>query len=273
VLKAYVSGLASGDEERQAKAHLAHCRSCSDFVARLSGHLHDFGGAVGAATALDALHGHVGLGERAIAVVDRVRESLGDLVGRRDPAAFGDLAGGVASSGAARGGGAAGAGLLAQLAGAGAAGKAALICLGGGLAATACVAAGVSPLGLGRALTSHPAPKVAAHDTARHREPSKPVIVETLPSQLDGEGSAPPPEPSPSPAEVDVAPADEPNPSEPADAGTPVADSTPPVQQEFGVAAAAAPAQPAAAPASTGGSGSGGGGASSGSAVQQEFGP
>ncbi len=45
VLKALVAGIASEDEERQAKAHLAHCRSCSTFVARLSGHLHEFGGA------------------------------------------------------------------------------------------------------------------------------------------------------------------------------------------------------------------------------------
>ena len=42
------AGLARADEERQARAHLAHCRHCSEFVARLSGHLHDLGGGAAA---------------------------------------------------------------------------------------------------------------------------------------------------------------------------------------------------------------------------------
>jgi RNA polymerase sigma factor (sigma-70 family) len=273
LLKAYVAGLASVDEERQAKAHLAHCRSCSGFVARLSGHLHELGGAVGAATALDALHGHVGLVERGVAVVDRARESIGGLVGRRDPTELGDIAGGVASSGAARGGGAAGAGLLAQLAGAGAAGKAALLCLGGGLAATACVAAGVSPLGLDRVLTSHPAPKVAEHEPHTARKHAPTLTVETLPSQVDGEDTAPPPQPSHTAAQVDVTAADDQPPAQSDEVESPVAESAPAVQQEFGVAAAAAPAQtPSSAATGGGGSGSASGGGDA-SAVQQEFGP
>jgi hypothetical protein len=193
-------------------------------------------------------------------------------VGRRDPTELGDLASGVASSGAARGGGAAGAGLLAQLAGAGAAGKAVLICLGGGIAATACVAAGVSPLGLDRVLTSHAAPQGPEHHAANDRKQTPPVTVETLPSQVDGEAPVPPSQPSQTPAQVDVAPADDQTPAESADAESPVADSAPPVQQEFGVAAAAAPAQ-TPAPAPTDSSGGAGGGGGDASAVHQEFGP
>ncbi len=272
VLKAYVAGLANGDEERQAKAHLAHCRSCSDFVARLSGHLHEFGGAAGAAAALDALHGHLALSDRAVAVLDRARETASGLMSRRDPGELGDLAGGVASSGAARGGGAAGAGLLAQLTGAGVAGKAALACLGGGLAATACVAAGVSPFGLNSVLTSHTSPpKVAEHQAPERAHTAKPLTVETLPSQVGSEAPVGAPQPSSPQADVEVTSADDPKPADNTQPQSPVADSAPAVQQEFGVAAAAAPAQPAPSPTPSG-SGSGGGGGSP-SAVQQEFGP
>ncbi len=75
VLKAYVAGLASAEEQRQAKAHLSHCRSCSGFVARLSGHLHEFGGAVAASAAIDGLRDHASFGDRALAAIDRARES------------------------------------------------------------------------------------------------------------------------------------------------------------------------------------------------------
>jgi RNA polymerase sigma factor (sigma-70 family) len=273
VLKAYVAGLANSDEERQAKAHLAHCRSCADFVAGLMGHLHEFGGAAGAAVALEALHHHVSLGDRAVAGLDRTRETVAGLFGRRDPADVGELAGSVATSGAARGSGAAGAGLLAQLAGAGAAGKAALVCLGGGIAATACVAAGVAPFGLTHVRTSPPPPKVAEHSPVEKGRETKPLTVETLPSQVGSE--VPPPAPQPSgDAQVEVTPADDADSQDTAPPESPVAESTPAVQQEFGVAAAAAPAQPTAPATPSGGGGSAAGGSGGGqSAVQQEFGP
>ena len=54
VLKVFAAGLADDEQERQARAHLAHCRHCSEFVGRLSGHLHDLGGAVAAVGAIDA---------------------------------------------------------------------------------------------------------------------------------------------------------------------------------------------------------------------------
>ena len=268
VLKAYVAGLASPDQQRQAKAHLAHCRSCSGFVARLSGHLHDLGGSVAATTTLAALRTHAGFGDRALVVIDRARDAATGIVTRRDPGDLGDLAGGVASSAAGRGGGAAGAGLLAQLAGVGAAGKAALICLGGGLAATACVAAGVAPFGLDRVLTSRaPNPPAAQHREPAHHDRTGALTVETLPSQVGSEA----PQAAPSAGhQVDVTPAAAANEKPAESQASPVAEATPAVEQEFGVAAAAVPAQPAA-PA--GGSTSGGSGGAGESVVQQEFGP
>jgi RNA polymerase sigma factor (sigma-70 family) len=274
VLKAYVAGLASGDEERQAKAHLAHCHSCADFVAGLMGHLHELGGAAGATIALEALHHNLPLGERAVAAVDRARESLAGVITRRDPSDVGEIAGSVATSGAARGSGAAGAGLLAQLAGAGAAGKAALVCLGGGIAATACVAAGVAPFGLSHLATSRPVPKAAEQRPAEKHRKTKPVTVETLPSQVGSEAPPPAQGPSAEPAQVEVAAADDARSDEGAAPASPVAETTPAVQQEFGVAAAATPAQPPSTPTSSGSaSADTGGSAGSPSPVQQEFGP
>ena len=54
VLKAFAAGLADDEQERQARAHLAHCRHCAEFVGRLTGHLHDLGGAVASVGAIDA---------------------------------------------------------------------------------------------------------------------------------------------------------------------------------------------------------------------------
>jgi hypothetical protein len=271
VLKAYVSGLASADQERQAKAHLAHCRDCSSFVARLSGHLHEFGGALAAISTLEGIGGHTGLGERAVALLDRARETTGGLLTRRDPAELGDAASTIAASGAARGGGVAGAGLFAQIAGAGAAGKAALVCLGGGVAATACVAAGVAPFALDREEPS-PAPPRVVSEKPKDPPSKKPTLtVETLPSQV-GHETPPVADPPTQQAQVEASPADgatsEPKPV--------VSESTPAVEQEFGVAAAApapAPAAPAPAPTSDGSISSGGGSEDGASAVHQEFGP
>ncbi|MQA76457.1 MAG: hypothetical protein GEU88_19380, partial [Solirubrobacterales bacterium] len=81
VLKVYAAGLADADQARQAQAHIAHCRSCSEFVARLSGHLHDLGGAIAAAGAVDGLDGHLSFGDRALAVGDRARDVIAGLSG------------------------------------------------------------------------------------------------------------------------------------------------------------------------------------------------
>ena len=139
LLKVYAAGLADADQERQARAHLAHCRHCSEFVGRLSGHLHDLGGAVAAVGSLDAIDGHLGVGDRLADLGDRV----GGLVARggRAPAK-------ASPRPAVRGRGRRGSGVLTKLAGLGTAGKIAIACAGGGMAATACVAAGVAPFGL-----------------------------------------------------------------------------------------------------------------------------
>src|SRR2546423_701973 len=52
VLKAYAAGLADADQQRQARQHLSHCRHCADFVAKLSGHLHDIGASLAVPSAL-----------------------------------------------------------------------------------------------------------------------------------------------------------------------------------------------------------------------------
>ena len=73
LLKAFAAGMANEDEVRQAEKHLSHCKPCSEFVARLSGHLHDLGSAVVVPGALDSLDGHVSLPDRIGELVDRVR--------------------------------------------------------------------------------------------------------------------------------------------------------------------------------------------------------
>lgn len=255
VLRAYASGMADGDEVIQAQRHLEHCRPCSEFVGKLSAQLHDLGSAVLLPGALEGLDGHSTLLEKAGGLVDRAREGATGVFSRGD--------GGtevVTAMSGARGAGAAGAGITAKLAGLGAAGKAAVACVGGGAAVTACVAAGVLPL-----------PVDAQEDPARadaHRAgppkreipahvPSPPWVSpevvtnpEPQPIRSDEEGSEP--------AHQEAAP-------EPSD---PVAPSTPPTEVEFGVASSATPVTSSSSPSTeSSDSGSGGG------AVAQEFGP
>ena len=70
VLKAFVAGVAGEEQTRQAKAHLSHCRPCASFVARLSGHLHDFG-AGASVGAIDGIDGHLALSERLFELGER----------------------------------------------------------------------------------------------------------------------------------------------------------------------------------------------------------
>lgn len=265
LLRALAAGLADADQERQARAHLSHCRDCSDFVARLGGHLHELGGTVAAADAIDRLGGQLSFADRLLELGERARDAATGVFARGTGGADETVAQVAATSGA-RGAGAAGAGVLAKVAGLSAAGKLAVACLGGGVAATACVAAGVAPLGLGgegeRPVqeTAAPKPREQVHSVA--------LPATDLPAQLGSEG-APPVEPAPSPVPGAEQPADE---SEaPADAApeVPLAPSTPPVAREFGVAAAAPPPSNVAPATDSGGAGGSGGG----SAVQQEFGP
>ncbi len=269
VLKAYVAGLAQEDEERQARAHLAHCRPCSDFVARLGGHLHDLGGSVATMGAIDGLDGHLGIGDRLLELGDRATA----LVGRGGSGGADETVAQLASTGGVRGAGAAGAGVVAKIATLGAAGKVAVACVGGGIAATACIAAGVTPFGSeGR---DEPSPRREAERSPREEPrlaPRPNLTTETLPSQVgagatvapdsgDGDDRAVVAEPEPT-----TEPESRPEVSEPT-----VAATAPPEEQEFGVGAAATapptpsspspPAQPA------------GGDPSPTQAVHQEFGP
>ncbi|MGH2965442.1 MAG: hypothetical protein ACRDMH_08680 [Solirubrobacterales bacterium] len=268
VLKAYVAGLADPDQERQAQQHLSHCRHCTEFVARLSGHLHDLGASVAVPTAAEAIHdGRLSLPDRIGEVVHRVREQAAGVLG--GPAGDGAPDGVVqaaSTSGSARGAGAAGTGVLAKLAGIGTAGKVAALCLGGGAAATACLATGVLPSSLpglrdgGRTVASRPA---ASREAGPAAQPSP---VATLRSQLEIQPSEPV-ESSPNEGAAG-GPADGPPPPpvaepEPQPASPPIDPATPAPQQEFGVASAAPSSASSAAPSSGGG----------GSATQQEFGP
>jgi RNA polymerase sigma factor (sigma-70 family) len=265
VLKAYASGLADAEQRRQAEAHLSHCQDCSDFVGRLSGHLHDLGTGLLLPITIDGIDGHVSLTDRLSELGERTRESIGGLLTRGGGDGLHDTVGQVATAGGTRGAGAASAGILAKLAGLGTAGKVAVACLTGSAAATACIGAGVVP-GLEapgvesrgqQAASSDPHVGGAASPTDRPLPdpgPGEAPVEPVDPEPVDSSAPKPPAEPEPAPAEPEPAPAE------------PVAPSAPPVAQEFGVAAAAAP--PAGSP--SGSSGSSGGG---GSPVQQEFGP
>jgi RNA polymerase sigma factor (sigma-70 family) len=255
VLKAYASGLADADQRRQAKAHISHCQECSDFVGRLSGHLHDLGSGVAFPAAIDGLDGHVGIADRLVDLGERARDSVTAVLSRGGAETVPDELGAVVGAGGARGAGAAGAGVLAKLAGIGTAGKVAVACLTGGVAATACIGAGVVP-GVG----------TSESEREESGRPPPAASTEAPPSDKpvpDGHPTDPPARPADSPLAKPPQPADPP-PPEPVE---PVAPEAPPSEQEFGVAAAA---EPAAGGSSSTAAGSSGGGAS---AVQQEFGP
>ena len=249
LLKSYAAGLATEDQALQAEHHLAHCRHCHDFVAKLSGHLHDVGAGLVVPGALEALDAHATLFERIGGAAERVRETLTGAASRSDPSDA------VATVTAARGAGAAGAGIAAKLAGLGTAGKVALACLGGGAAATACVAAGIGPIALGGSDGSPPARALEPAGESRPVDPapdlSPPASTAPSPGAAgdSGDGARPIENEQAVPRSV-----------------PPVAPEAPPVQQEFGVESTATPAPSAPA-------GSSGGGDPTEAAVQQEFGP
>ena len=200
ILREFVAGTCSEDARRQALQHIGHCRGCAELVARLQGHLHELGGAVAWTSVAGAFdQGQISLGERALGVVDRARESVQQAVERITDSGASEVAGGVASAGGARGAGAAGAGALAKLAGLGAAGKAAVACLGASAAAGVCVAAGVGPLAVVGVDGKGEAPPGGSERPAVERqqesEPASadPQLVETAPpvesSGADGPGA------------------------------------------------------------------------------------
>lgn len=251
VLKAYAAGIADADQRRQAEQHLAHCRPCTDFVAKLNGHLHEIGSAV-------ALTGTVGVGDGAASIVDRV----GGALDRARQAAF-DRAvpdsaevsvGQVASSGAGRGAGAAGAGVLAKVAGAGVVPKLVAACVAGGAAAT-CVAAGVVP---GIQLPGDDKPAAARILEQGAAESKPPAPPDTLPVQVGHDDPVPPSDGGGQADQPESEPAD------PAPQPEPAAEPQAPAPAQF---------DPVAAPPATSTPSGGGAAPASGSQGAQEFGP
>jgi RNA polymerase sigma factor (sigma-70 family) len=258
ILKAYAAGLANLDQQRQAEQHLSHCRRCGEFVGKLHGHLHDAGSSIAFPAAADAIDdGRLGFAERLGDALNTAREAAVHALGARGGDGASDAAQALSGSNAARGAGAAGTGALAKLAGIGTAGKLATLCLGGGAAATACLAAGVLPAGLpglndGATRVASERPVHAQPDSASHR------IANTVESE-PGPGSVAAPENDPPTVPpVDSDPSVEPVSELP----PPIEPSAPAPQQEFGVASAAPTSSGAATSSSAGGS-----------ASRREFGP
>jgi RNA polymerase sigma factor (sigma-70 family) len=282
VLKAYAAGLADAEQERQARQHLSHCRPCSGFVGKLTGQLHDLGSTLAAPGAADVLDdGRLSIPDRVAELAQRLsemaekaRDAAVGIAHRGDPSPVADSVGPTALAGGTRGAGAAGAGVVAKLAGLGVAGKATVACLSGGVAVTACVAAGVGPVGLPGEDDPHRGRERAAVAEQRH-EPEPARAPDVLPSQVGKEEPAPtppsdpPPSPSPDPP-PDPPPAEDsgnPPPPAPAPAPEPAPPPPPPVQSEFGVAPP--PAPPATGSTSASSPSAGGSG---GSATRQQFG-
>ena len=251
LLRAYVADAVDAEEQMQAEHHLAHCRHCADFVARLNQHLHEIGGAIAWVAVADAIDGGPTIADRVAAVGDRVRDTLTTMPSQDDAAT-----GALVSTGGPRGAGAGAAGLMAKFAGLGAAGKLAAACVGTGIAATACVAAGVLPgvnVGHSNGADSAHAGSHASHPALSGAQAR---VGASVADAVD-----PDPEPStPSRSNADGASGD----SEPrADAATSmVSPAAPAAEQEFGTAVA------------TGGTGGGGGvGSGVGASASREFGP
>jgi RNA polymerase sigma factor (sigma-70 family) len=270
VLKAYAAGLAGPEAAHQAQAHLAHCRACSSFVAKLSGHLHDLGSAIAVPGTIAGLDGQLSVADRLVAIGERVT----GLLGRGESSTLHEVASTTAATGGARGAGAVGAGVLAKLAGIGTAGKLALACAGGSAAITACVAAGVNPLDQSTAdqdNASGQAPPSTSAPPGDEQVDAVPVPTE-LPSQV---GYVYPPAADTAEATTEPGPPT-PEPSGSSSAGDeppPVAPETPAPEQEFAVEAAAAPAPASASTGTAGSSTAGASGQTSAGTVRQEFAP
>jgi RNA polymerase sigma factor (sigma-70 family) len=249
VLKAFAAGTASDDQALQAEQHMSHCRSCKEFVAKVTGHLHDLGSSILLPGALAGVNDHTSVADRLREFVDGARDhSLA-------PVARPETAEGVTVLTGARGAGAAGAGILAKLSGLGSGAKAALACTGGAFAASACVVAGVGPIAL-------PGPADHAVKEATKNSPQlRRVAKDIRPLTPSGEAQ---PEPPSGPAPEGVRPAGEPTVAEETPPQTVLAPETPPTTQQFGVESSAAPAG-SPPPQTSPSSGQG--------AVAQEFGP
>ena len=249
VLSVYIAGVASARERRRAERLLAEDPRAVA-IARELRRLHE-----GAAAAIPA-----GVVDRAThpspldhlaALAQGARDWITGVGSDRS---FGELATQASSSGTARGAGAGAGGALAHLTGSATTAKIVTACLASGAAATTCAVTGLlPPVHLG----SSPGPRPPAHRVAHAAPPTRTgpptTASETTPSP-------PPPEPAPAPA-----PGPAPTPPPTTTTTTPIAASTPPAEQEFGVASAATTTS---SPAAGGSSGAGGGG----STAKRQFG-
>lgn len=260
LLSDYVAGIAVGRARVRAERLIAADPHAA-VIARELRQSHD-----SAAVVLPALGGYALVdgqpGGPIAGLVDALRETVSGWLGRSPQP--GDLASSPAlASGAARGAGAAGAGLLAKVLGGLSAGNVALACLAGGAVATvACMATGVLPLpGEGGERDVGTSQRVerqisAPEDAARQLRVAELVAPEPAGPAVRAANED----------RADRGHAGSSKGSDTAQAASTVDPSTPPVEQEFGVASAATPLS--GAPADTNDSN----GAAA-STVRGEFGP
>lgn len=274
LLRDYVAGVADEDVRRQVEQHIGHCRACSEFAGKLTGHLHDLGAGVALAGVASVIgDSKLRPVDRLVELVDGGRATVSNAAERGEA-----MLGSWVYSGGGRGAGAAGAGVVAKFA-AGGAGKAALACIGTGAAATACVAAGVVPgVSLSGFDRSSPKPDRTAPIERSARNDPKPTIRPVAPSVVElgdaiasssvvQEAPAEPPEQSSSEGEKESSSESVQPQAESEAAATPAAAEFDPVATSETEAPPVA-VEPAPPPSS----GDSGSGADTGVA-QQEFGP
>lgn len=258
ILSVYIAGVASARERRRAERLLA-ADPRAVAVARELRRLHEGAAAAIPAEVVDRTT-HPSIIDHVVALSQAARDRI---TGVGSDQSFGDVATQASSSGTARGAGAGAGGALAHLAGSATTAKIVATCLAGGAAAATCAVTGVVP---------------AVHlDSGSPKPPPTPAhrVVQSAPPPEIG----PPPtatQTTPSPSHTEPAPSPQPDPqvtttttptttTTTTTTTTPIAPSTPPAQQEFGVASAAT--STTSSSGSDTSSRSGGGG----SAAQQEF--
>jgi DNA-directed RNA polymerase specialized sigma24 family protein len=253
VLKAFAAGLADDDQQRQARHHLAHCRHCTEFVGRLTGHLHDLGSSIAVPGAAEAtLDGRVSLPQRLGDLAHRAGETLSRPFARSGDEM--EVPSQVATGGSgARGAGAVGGGVVAKLGSSGIGAKVVGACLAG--AAGGCIVAGgvvpgVDLPGLRQGPASTPPPTRDAAAVA-HGPPAGPSAN---PAPVPGD---------PDPVGTTTSGSGETTTTTATTTTTQTTPPPPPVAAEFGV-------EPSAPSSTSPGPGSSGSGAS---APQREFGP
>ncbi len=251
LLGAYVAGVASRSERKRAELLIGNDPKAAALARELRATHEAVAGAL-APVAIDP--------EASVGFLARLGEAPGrlrDVIGGRSH----EAADAVSAIGSARGTGAVGTGVLAKVAGLGAAGKATIACLGTGAAATVCLATGIGPGGgLGA--------ERPERDVTRSEPVAETTIVEAPVTTPVTPAPQPKPEskPDPKPSNPEPKPEPKPDPVEP----PPVAPSAPPVEQEFGVVSASTPSSGGGSSGSDGGSS---GGSNGGSNFQREFGP